>query len=96
MLRRSIARIEATDVGSWSFVGSKEPVRNECKMIYEIFYILNGTFNSLFSRHGIPEMVCFDNGPQYDAAEFAKFAKDWEFKHVTTSRLHAQSNGEAE
>ena len=32
---------EATDVGSWSFVGSNEPVRNECEMIYEIFHILN-------------------------------------------------------
>ena len=77
-------------------MGSKAPVRNECEMIYEIFYTLNGTLKSLFSRQGIPEMVRSDNGPQYDAAEFAKFAKDWEFKHVTTSRLHAQSNGEAE
>ena len=28
---------EATDVGSWSFVGSNEPVRDECEFIYEIF-----------------------------------------------------------
>ena len=32
---------EATDVGSWSVVGPKEPVRNECEVIYEIFHILN-------------------------------------------------------
>ena len=32
---------EATDVGSWSFVGPKEPVRNECKVIYEKFHVLN-------------------------------------------------------
>ena len=32
---------EATVVGSWSFVGPKEPVRNECEVIYEIFHILN-------------------------------------------------------
>ena len=32
---------EATDVGSWSLVGPKEPVRNECKVIYEKFHILN-------------------------------------------------------
>ena len=38
----------------------------------------------------------WDNGPQYDSAEFAKFVKDWEFKHVTSSPLYAQSNGEAE
>ena len=32
---------EGTDVGSWSFVGPREPVRNECEVIYEIFHILN-------------------------------------------------------
>ena len=32
---------EATDIGSWSFVGSNEPIRNECEVIYEIFHILN-------------------------------------------------------
>ena len=51
---------------------------------------------SVFARYGIPEVVRSDNGPQYDSAEFAKFAKDWEFKHVTSSPLYAQSNGEAE
>ena len=31
---------EATDVGSWSFVSSNEPVRNECEVIilYEMFH----------------------------------------------------------
>ena len=51
---------------------------------------------SVFARHGIPEVERLDNGPQYDSAEFAKFAKDWEFKHVTSRPLYAQSNGEAE
>ncbi len=51
---------------------------------------------SVFARHGIPEVVRSNNGPQNDSAEFAKFAKDWEFKHVTSSPLYAQSNGEAE
>ena len=32
---------EATDVGSWSFVGPSEPVGNECEAIYEIFHVLN-------------------------------------------------------
>ena len=31
---------------------------------------------SVFARHGIAEVVHLDNGPQYDSAEFAKFAKD--------------------
>ena len=30
---------EAADVGSWSFLGCNEPVRNECEMIYEMFHI---------------------------------------------------------
>ena len=32
---------EDTDIGSWLFVGRKEPVRNECEVIYEMFHILN-------------------------------------------------------
>ena len=28
---------KATDFGSWSFVGSNEPVRNECEVIYKMF-----------------------------------------------------------
>ena len=51
---------------------------------------------SVFARHGIPEVERSDNGPQYDSAEFAKFAKGWEFKHVTSSSLYAESNGEVE
>ena len=30
---------EATDFGSWSLVGSNEPVKNECEVIYEMFHI---------------------------------------------------------
>ena len=32
---------EATDIGSWSLVGGKEPVRNECEVEYEIFQTFN-------------------------------------------------------
>ena len=35
---------EATDFGSWSFVSSNEPVKNECEMIYKMFHILNCGF----------------------------------------------------
>ena len=49
---------------------------------------------SIFARHGVPEVVRSDNGPQFDSAEFAKFAKEWEFEHVTGSPRYAQSNGE--
>ena len=47
---------------------------------------------SVFARHGILEVVRLDNSPRYDSAEFAKFAKDWELKHITSSPLNAQSN----
>ncbi|XP_015779104.1 PREDICTED: uncharacterized protein K02A2.6-like [Acropora digitifera] len=51
---------------------------------------------SIFARHGIPEQVRSDNGPQYDSAEFSHFAKQWGFKHVTSSPRFPQSNGEVE
>ena len=37
-----------------------------------------------------------DNGPQYSCEEFQKFAKCWDFEHVTSSPGHSQSNGKAE
>ena len=49
-----------------------------------------------FSRHGIPEILRTDNGPQYVAAEFATFCKDWGITHRTSSPHHPKSNGEAE
>ncbi|XP_022785990.1 uncharacterized protein K02A2.6-like [Stylophora pistillata] len=48
-----------------------------------------------FSRHGIADMVT-DNGPQYSSAHFAKFTREWESQHTTSSPLHSQSNGKAE
>lgn len=51
---------------------------------------------SIFARHGIPETVISDNGPQYASREFAEFAKTYEFKHCTSSPYFPQGNGEAE
>lgn len=51
---------------------------------------------SMFARHGIPDTVVSDNGPQYASTEFSNFAKVWEFEHVMSSPGHAQSNGQAE
>lgn len=50
----------------------------------------------LFATHGIPDTVVSDNGPQYANQEFASFAKEWGFVHVTSSPTYAQSNGEIE
>ena len=51
---------------------------------------------SIFARLEIPEQVWSDNGPQYDSAEFSHFAKEWGFKHVTSSPRFPRSNGEVE
>ena len=51
---------------------------------------------SIFARHGIPQVVRSDNGPQYSADEFADFAKEHGFSHVPSSPKYPQSNGEAE
>ena len=51
---------------------------------------------AIFVRHGIPETVISDNGPQFSSAEFAKFAEDWGFTHITSSPKRPQSNREAE
>jgi len=51
---------------------------------------------SIFARHGRPDELRTDNGPQYANAEFAAFMADWEIQHVTSSPKFPQSNGEAE
>ncbi|XP_055843088.1 uncharacterized protein K02A2.6-like [Episyrphus balteatus] len=51
---------------------------------------------SIFSRHGIPEIVRTDNGPQFkqlEMSEFRNFAREWGFTHITSSPRFPQSNG---
>lgn len=47
----------------------------------------------IFARHGIPQELFSDNGPEYIANEFTSFSKEWDFKHTTSSPYFAQSNG---
>ena len=48
------------------------------------------------ARYGIPDEVVSDSGSVYTSREFKAFAKEYGFKHVTTSPYHHQSNGKAE
>ena len=50
----------------------------------------------MFARHGIPEEVRSDNGPQYASEIFAQIAKGFDFLHTTSSPRCPQSNGDAE
>ena len=47
----------------------------------------------MFSEHGIPKVLCSDNGPQYASAEFANFCISWGISHKTSSLHYPQSNG---
>lgn len=51
---------------------------------------------TVFARFGIPEIVLSDNGPQYASQKFRDFGGSYGFKHITSSPLYPQSNGQAE
>ena len=49
-----------------------------------------------FARHGIPDVVVSDNGPQCGSQHFRSFAKKWEFSQETPSPGNSKANGSAE
>ncbi|XP_056144392.1 uncharacterized protein K02A2.6-like [Lampris incognitus] len=50
----------------------------------------------LFSRHGLPQILVSDNGPQFCSEEFATFLKANGVKHVRSAPYHPAMNGLAE
>ena len=47
---------------------------------------------SIFSWHGIPEMLSSDRWLQFDSQEFSTFADQYNFTHCTNSPRYPQSN----
>eukprot|EP00795_Rhopilema_esculentum_P017149 gene17149-8684_t len=67
-------------------------IMNKNKTIFEVSCVLM----SLFTRHGIPESLCSDNGPPFDSAEYLAFAREWECGIITSSPVFSRSNGKVE
>jgi transposase InsO family protein len=49
-----------------------------------------------FARHGIPDKVISDGGPQFTSAEFKSFETQWGFSHEFSSPGNSKANGVAE
>ena len=49
-----------------------------------------------FARHGIPDAVVSENGPQYASSEFQCFARHWNFQHKRIAPGNSPANGQAE
>jgi transposase InsO family protein len=84
-------QIVASDLFEWNG-GSYVLVVDYYSRYWEIAVLHSTTstavinkLRQIFARHGIPETVKSDNGPQYSSAEFDTFAANWKFSHVTSS-----------
>ena len=49
-----------------------------------------------FARHGIPNEVMSDNGPQFRSHEYAEFAKQYNFRPIYSTPYYPRSNGQTE
>ena len=51
---------------------------------------------AIFAIHGLPEVIASDNGTVFTSAEFQKFVKSNDIKHIRTAPYHPPSNSQAE
>jgi len=63
--------------------------------------LLNGTSAENVIQHTESifqgcQVVNSDNGPQFSSDAYARFADDYQFKHITSSPYYPRNNGEAE
>ena len=58
--------------------------------------VVIGCLEKHFSRHGIPEMLRTDNGPNLVSSEVEKFLNELGINHVKTTPLWPWANGEIE
>lgn len=49
---------------------------------------------SIFARHGVPEVLLTDNGPQFPGRPLSNFAAEYGFCHATSSPAAERSDGE--
>ena len=49
-----------------------------------------------FARHGIPDELLTDNGPQFESHEYSRFAREYSFTIVKSSPYYSRGNGKAE
>ena len=50
------------------------------------------TLKQVFNEFGVPQTVMTDNGPPFSSKEFAAFANQYRFDHITSSPRYPQSN----
>ena len=74
-------------------------LRGKDYLVIVDFYTLSAVIEFLkeqFSRHGLPDILVTDNGPQFTSQEFKQFTHNWEFVHVASSSHYQISNGKVE
>lgn len=54
------------------------------------------SLEEIFARHGLPESISSDNGPQFIATEFAEYMEQQGIRHHKVTAKWPQANGEVE